>query len=77
MCFVFEKHFPWFCDGEPQNSCRGSSFFGRISENGEPDFGFALLGGFLKKDDCNGNHFSFSVFKKPRYLEGVFACTTI
>ena len=38
--------FPVFFDGEPQNSCRGSSFSGRISENGEPDSGFALLGVF-------------------------------
>ena len=38
--------FPWFFNGEPQNSCRGSSFFGGISENGEPDSGFAFLGAF-------------------------------
>ena len=38
-----------FFDGEPQNSCRGSSFSSRISENGEPDSGFALLGVFLRQ----------------------------
>ena len=31
---------------EPQNWCRGSSFSGGISENGELDSGFALLGVF-------------------------------
>ena len=41
--------FPVFFDGEPQNWCRGSSFSGGISENGEPDSGFALLGVFLRK----------------------------
>ena len=41
--------FPVFFNGEPQNSCRGSSFFCGISENGEPDSGFALLGVFLKQ----------------------------
>ena len=38
-----------FFDGEPQNWCRGSSFSGGISENGEPDSGFALLGVFLRQ----------------------------
>ena len=41
--------FPVFFNGEPQNSCRGSSFSSRISENGEPDSGFALLGVFLRQ----------------------------
>ena len=40
---------PVFFDGEPQNSCRGSSFSGRISDNGEPDSGFALLGAFCRR----------------------------
>ena len=34
---------PVFFDGEHQNSCRGSSFSGRISENGELDYGFAFF----------------------------------
>ena len=40
---------PVFFDGEPQNWCRGSSFSGGISENGEPDSGFALLGVSLRQ----------------------------
>ena len=41
--------FPVFFGGEPQNWCRGSSFSVGISENGEPDSGFALLGVFLRQ----------------------------
>ena len=41
--------FPVLFDGEPQNWCKGSSFSGGISENGEPDSGFALLGVFLRQ----------------------------
>ena len=40
---------PVFFDGEPQNWCRGSSFSGGMSENGEPDSGFALLGVSLRQ----------------------------
>ena len=50
MLFIPKKCiFPVVFGGEPQNSCRGSSFSGRISENGEPDSGFALLGVFLRQ----------------------------
>ena len=71
LCCLFEKKciFPVFFDGEPQNLCRGSSFSGRNFENGEPDSGFALLGVFLRTDDCNRNHFTYSVFKKHWYLQ--------
>ena len=33
MFFLEKTGFPMFFDGGPQNSCRGSSFFGGISEN--------------------------------------------
>ena len=50
MLFIRKNAFSLlFFDGEPQNSCRGSSFSGRISEIGEPDSGFALLGVFYDR----------------------------
>ena len=49
VCFSENCVFPVFFDGELQNSCRVSLFFGGISENGESDSDFALLG-VLKKN---------------------------